>query len=208
MAKIRNGILGKAKGKIGGVVASTWKGVNYVREYVVPANPKTAAQTGVRTNFSSVVAIGRSIKTDIIDTYWKDLVKGKPNSGWAKYIGVNQKRITAARSLTAFALATGDLESFNAGPITYNYSAHTFNMSWIDNPTTTGQSTDELLFYVWDPLKKYLYSYTPIPTRATEDVEFLIPGLADGQTVYCFYVPRSTVGLYGFGVSQAVTIQE
>ncbi len=206
MAKIRNGILGKAKGKIGGVVASTWKGVNYVREYVVPANPKTAAQSGVRNNFSSVVAIGRSIKSEVIDTYWKDLVKGKPNSGWAKFIGVNQKRITAARSIAALALATGDLESFNAEAITYNVEQQTFNMNWIDNPSTTGQSTDELLFYVWDPLKKYLHAYTPLPTRATENVEFFIPGLANGQTVYCFYVPRSTVGLYGFGVGQAVVV--
>lgn len=38
------------------LVASIWKGRNYMRKYVIPANPKTAAQTAHRGTFSDAVA--------------------------------------------------------------------------------------------------------------------------------------------------------
>ena len=44
MAKIKAGILSKVSGKVAGVVGGTWKGTNYLRELVKPANPNTPLQ--------------------------------------------------------------------------------------------------------------------------------------------------------------------
>lgn len=48
MARIHNGILGKTTGKVASVVGSTWKGINYIRQRVVPKNPRTELQQGQR----------------------------------------------------------------------------------------------------------------------------------------------------------------
>lgn len=46
-----------ASGKLGGaLVYGTWKGLDVAREYVVPANPQTAAQTTQRGYFSDAVS--------------------------------------------------------------------------------------------------------------------------------------------------------
>jgi hypothetical protein len=53
MARITRGILGGGRGKVANVVMGNWKGIDYLRAYAVPANPRTEAQTAVRTSFSS-----------------------------------------------------------------------------------------------------------------------------------------------------------
>jgi hypothetical protein len=53
MARITRGILGGGRGKVANVVMGNWKGIDYLRAYAVPANPRTESQTSVRTTFSS-----------------------------------------------------------------------------------------------------------------------------------------------------------
>jgi hypothetical protein len=53
MARITRGILGGGRGKVANVVMGNWKGIDYLRAYAVPANPRTLAQVTVRTSFSS-----------------------------------------------------------------------------------------------------------------------------------------------------------
>lgn len=57
MAKLKAPLLSLgATGQLGKtLVASTWKGIKVMREYVVPANPNTTAQQTQRTLFSSAV---------------------------------------------------------------------------------------------------------------------------------------------------------
>jgi len=45
-----------ARGQVArAIVFSIWKGINYVRRYIIPQNPQTAAQTYVRAIFSMAV---------------------------------------------------------------------------------------------------------------------------------------------------------
>ena len=57
MAKLKAPLLSfGASGKIAGaLVYFPWKGVNAVREYVVPANPRSTAQIAQRTHFDNAV---------------------------------------------------------------------------------------------------------------------------------------------------------
>ena len=49
------------------LVSSTWKGIKYMRSYVVPANPKTAAQTVQRNFFTALVAEWHNILRLAVD---------------------------------------------------------------------------------------------------------------------------------------------
>ena len=56
MGKIKQGILGGFRGKVGNVIGGNWKGIDYMR--VKPAsvaNPKTVGQVGQRNKFSAVL---------------------------------------------------------------------------------------------------------------------------------------------------------
>lgn len=58
MAKAKAPLFGfGASGKLGdAIVFGSWKGIDVAREYVVPANPRTAAQTTQRGYFTTAVA--------------------------------------------------------------------------------------------------------------------------------------------------------
>lgn len=75
-----------ARGKIAGtLVAFTWKGLKVMREYVVPTNPKTAAQTTQRDLFTACVSAWRNFLTNALErAAWNRsaLVSGKPQSGF------------------------------------------------------------------------------------------------------------------------------
>lgn len=75
-----------ASGKLAGtLVASTWKGLKTMREYVIPANPRTAEQVTERNNFTACVSAFRNYFTAALErTAWdrSALASGKPQSGF------------------------------------------------------------------------------------------------------------------------------
>lgn len=66
MAKIKFSGIGITNivGKLGGTVFARNRGGNYVKNYVKPANPRTAAQQLVRTWFGTISALWRSLTVD------------------------------------------------------------------------------------------------------------------------------------------------
>jgi hypothetical protein len=44
MARITKGILGGGRGKVANVVMGSWKGIDYIRAYAIPSNPRTGPQ--------------------------------------------------------------------------------------------------------------------------------------------------------------------
>lgn len=87
MAKVKAPFLSLgASGKLAGtLVASSWKGLKTIREYVVPSNPRTAAQTTQRNLFSDAVSAFRNYLTDSDGrSAWNRsaLASGKAQSGF------------------------------------------------------------------------------------------------------------------------------
>lgn len=87
MAKVKAPLLSLgASGKIAGtLVATTWKGIKVMREYVKPANPNTAAQVTQRGIFTDAVAAWRNYITNAAQrTAWdkKALSAPNPQSGF------------------------------------------------------------------------------------------------------------------------------
>lgn len=69
------------------IVFSVWKGINYVRQYVIPFNPKTVDQTAVRDAFASYVAHWKLLIAGD-QTLWNDRVDelGYQMSGFNFYV--------------------------------------------------------------------------------------------------------------------------
>lgn len=76
MAKVSGPLFSlDARGQVGkAVVYSFWKGVNYVRQHVVPANPKSTDQVKVRgiiTDASVAWKLGSTVGSTAIDAAYK-----------------------------------------------------------------------------------------------------------------------------------------
>lgn len=91
MAKVLTPLLSfSASGKIADtLVAFTWKGINVMRQYVKPANPKTADQVTQRGHFSDMVESWRNYFVDTsMRTAWNRLalVLPTPMSGFNAFM--------------------------------------------------------------------------------------------------------------------------
>ena len=82
MAKIKAGILSKVSGKVAGVVGGTWKGQNYIRELVKPANPNTALQQAQRGKMSFVVKTARQLVGDVLNPFLNKFCKTMSGYNW------------------------------------------------------------------------------------------------------------------------------
>lgn len=72
MGKIKKGILGGFIGKVGTVVGSVWKGIDYMRSLATSvANPKTKSQVSVRSNFSTIAKIMACANTLLKESNWR-----------------------------------------------------------------------------------------------------------------------------------------
>lgn len=120
MAKITLGSwLTDARNKVGTVVLSKWRGINYMRALVTPSNPNTPAQIDVRNSLARCVELWQGTQA-IMKLGWKYVASGKPYSGYNQFVSENrvdeQSQIaidasptTDVISVTAFGAAPGSL---------------------------------------------------------------------------------------------------
>lgn len=111
MAKIKAGILSKVSGKVAGVVGGTWKGTNYLRELVKPANPNTPLQQAQRGKMSFVVAVARQLVGDVLNPYLNKFCKTMSGYNW--FCKENIKRLAGSplKFSSAPVLSFGTLQS-------------------------------------------------------------------------------------------------
>lgn len=63
MAQVNNPIIGHARGKVGSVVFSTWKGKNIIKEKpATVANPRTANQIANRSRFVAMIGLAKLLR--------------------------------------------------------------------------------------------------------------------------------------------------
>lgn len=195
MAKLRSGILGKSAGAIANVVTSNWKGINYARERVIPANPKSVGQTRVRGSLAVLVLIGRAVKSLFIATYWETLVRGTANSGWAKFIGTNQKAIQKNLDYENVKLATGDLEPAASVSVELNSSLDECQFSWDNTTVSNGSTSDIVYLHAYVPERNFVYSQAVPLTRNSVSGSVVIPNISTlNGSVYAFLTLKKTDG--------------
>ena len=82
MAKIRSGILSKTTGKVGGVVGASWKGINYIREHITPANPQSEAQNTQREKMRQMVQLAKPLIGVVFHQYVDPLIRKMSGFNW------------------------------------------------------------------------------------------------------------------------------
>ena len=76
MGTIKRGILGGFKNKVGSVIGSSWKGIDTMRSMPLSvANPRTAKQIAVRSNFKTLVTATSAVNSTLIRPYWARFAK-------------------------------------------------------------------------------------------------------------------------------------
>jgi len=76
------------RGSAGAVTASIWKGRNYVRTRVTPANPNTAAQQAQRVAFSSCVGLYQLLGSTV-KAAWSSLAQSRQVSELNSFMSSN-----------------------------------------------------------------------------------------------------------------------
>lgn len=96
MAKLTGPLLSfGARGQIGStLVASSWKGIPYARQYVKPANPQTIAQQRVRTTFALLREMWKIAPAPVLAA-WNAFAQGRPFTGMNKFVGENVRVLQA-----------------------------------------------------------------------------------------------------------------
>lgn len=137
MAKLIGPLLSfGARGQIGkAMVTSTWRGVDYARQYVIPANPRTVAQTAVRSLFAYLREMWKLAPPEVTAA-WNSFASGRPFTGMNKWVGENVRVLNGEVDLinligspgsggglppAAFSAATGAA----AGQIAFDFTVPT-----------------------------------------------------------------------------------
>ena len=169
MGKIYNGILGGFSGKVGPVVGAAWKGIQYMRAYVVPANPNSSGQQAQRAKMSAMVAMGRKVLSTLLNIYWDPFVSGM--SGFNKFISVNISTLNGSNHLVAASkLSVGTLEGVDTSGATYNTGDGETVITWDETVTGNGALTDSVGLVVYDAVDDNFQVFTPAVTRDDESI--------------------------------------
>lgn len=176
MARIRSGILGNIRGKVAGVVGSQWKDINYLREYVKPANPNSAAQQVQRSLMSAAVAFAKVLVGPIFNAYTDRFYKGM--SGFNAFIKRNIAVFVAVPDFTTIQLTEGKLSALGSQPCTYDTATGEVTINWLENYGNNGASDDKVFWIIYDQgTGLFYFAPAEIARDSTPDVQTIVSGL-------------------------------
>lgn len=146
MALLNAGPLSHPSGKFGSLVGATWKGIKYIRAYVIPANPRTTAQIIQRAWFTAVVRMSKALLGSVLQPFWDPFIKR--NSGYAAFIGRALTDMSSIADWQSVKIADGSLE----GAIITGaaYAGSNVTITWDETVLSNGALTDMTGAFVYD----------------------------------------------------------
>ncbi len=145
MAKLSAGILSAPRGKVAGVVGSSWKGISYVRQKVTPANPNTAAQQAQRSRMGAAVKFAQSILAGVLIPFVSPFQKKMSGYNW--FIKQNIGKITADSNAENLRFTSGTL-ALPTGELSGGTSAMKVGVS-LENVANTADGEKMVVGAVW-----------------------------------------------------------
>jgi len=137
MAKLVGGPLGSYRGKAGGTIGSSWKGIAVVKSMPLSvANPQTVAQTAQRVKFAACIAVARLLLSDLITTFWNPFAKRM--SGINAFVKQNIDCFTGGEFATPadFSAARGILMGVSGLAVAGWIAEAELSLTWDDNSGT------------------------------------------------------------------------
>lgn len=171
---ITQGILGKVSGKVGPVVGGDWKGINYLRGYVIPANPQSPDQTTQRTRFTVIQDYVRQVLSTLVQPYWDQYQSGQSGynavmSDWLFNADVTNDLIAAC------SISKGTLSPQSIDISTYATGTGLVEIAWTESLVGNQLSTDKPHALIFDKSSGLLYFDSGANTRAEETMSMTIP---------------------------------
>jgi hypothetical protein len=188
MGKIKQGILGGFRGKVGTVIGASWNGISYMRGLAQShKNPKTAAQTTQRSFFKEVL----DIASQFSDEQMKFL--------FPENVGGMTRHNALVKQLTEFAAVDGDTKSVDLGNINSLGNAPTDDL-----PEVTIAAAGENLTISWDGANAFRAEHGeeyPVifVTNVTKKKVYLVPSTA---TIGTDGAQSFNVGLAAYGEAE------
>jgi len=134
MGKIPQGILGGVSGKVGGVVGTSWKGINVIKTKPLSvANPRTSGQVAQRTKFGNVTSFGSRILAEIIKPNWDRFASRQ--SGYNAFVSQNIEHFEDALPSAdgAMLITKGVMETENFSIDTAVHGSPDVVINWTSN---------------------------------------------------------------------------
>jgi hypothetical protein len=154
MGIIQSGILSGVSGKVAGVVGGRWKDKYYLRAYVKPANPNTAAQQVQRTKFQDCVNFAKSLVGQVFNAYTDTFIRSM--SGFNFFIRHNIDVFDGSPDYPALVITSGPLSKITVtGAV---YSSTVITISYGANIGNNGSNDDKVFaiaFHV--PTKRWYF---------------------------------------------------
>lgn len=108
MAKLTAPLLSMgARGQIGkSMVVANWRGIDYARQYVQPANPRTVAQQANRTRFALLREMYK-LAPAAVRAPWDAFASGRPFTGVNKFVGENNRLLNGEADFAMAIMSPG-----------------------------------------------------------------------------------------------------
>ncbi len=134
MAKVKGPLMSmEASGTVAGsIVFSSNRGRQYVRQHVIPHNPQSPAQTGVRVSMKGLVALYQSNKTAIDSAFHTRAVQLNI-SQFNAFTGFNQKRRSEGKYAANSTTPSDAAPSANASSLGQVVSGRYVTLTWTDS---------------------------------------------------------------------------
>lgn len=182
MATFKQGILGGFSGKVGGVIGSSWKGIDTMRSQPSSVtNPRTNAQVANRSRFKSVSQLAAAMLTTIVKPL-NDRFAQKM-SGFNDFCQRNAKVFDKTGTFLPGALilskgkltapAELEVQLIGGGNMTVSFS-----------PVITGSfdaGTDKVFAVVFSPEGEVLGVSSGVSLRSSGDVSVSIPSVVTSE---------------------------
>ena len=170
-----------ARGKLAdSLVYMIWKGINDVRKYVVPANPKSDLQTTQRGYMTSTVALWHSTAFNAADlaafSNWA-AVESKAMSGFNRFVKDVVNAYIASETIhPTFALAVSDVTSSGFKVAATGETGDTYTLYYGKSPTNM---------------------HNEAVVTNTDGALTATLGSLDADTPYYFYIENTTATTWG-----------
>lgn len=185
MAKLVGGPLGSYRGKAGGTIGTSWKGIAVVKAMPLSvANPNSTLQQSQRGAFSQCVSVARLLLSDLIKPYWDPF--SKRMSGYNSFIKQNIKAFDKNGLVKPgdFYSSRGILKGVDGLGITSLAGDESFQVTWLDNSGQGDAQELDIAVYVWfNATQKTWHFFNGINGRADTAETVSDPSIEEGDVI-------------------------
>lgn len=156
MAKIAQGILNETTGKVGPVICSTIRGINYIRAYVKPVDPERPAQKIERAAFTFIMNICKYNYLTVIKSHLSAVCAGAVYTPWNYFFMLNKSRNLSSENLEVMQFSdggTGDIQSFD---FFRNGLTNLLYFQWSTATDQFRKQNDKIELYLFDKTNSIL----------------------------------------------------